>query len=204
MQINRINQTCQLSIKSRDFLNLKQVGCMLQIQANLSSLKLKLTLLLLLILGVDWASGYAIAGFVMRHGVSPNGYAFWQSFGPFVCLLLVQLVRRDVRITFSAIKYSLVTGLVALAIPNLLVYYAAKTVDSSILTVLANTDPIFTYVLALLLGQEIFRKNRLLFVLIGCTGILIIVYPHGQINNLDSNKWLYLSLLIPFCYAFGI
>ena len=46
-------------------------------------------LILLIILGIDWASGYAIAGYCMTHGVNPYAYAFWQSFGPFVLLLLI-------------------------------------------------------------------------------------------------------------------
>ena len=53
-------------------------------------------IILLVVLGIDWATGYAIAGYVMRHGVEPNGYALWQSVGPLVCLFIIQLLRRDI------------------------------------------------------------------------------------------------------------
>ncbi|MFN8770758.1 MAG: DMT family transporter [Neisseriaceae bacterium] len=162
-----------------------------------------LTIILLIILGVDWASGYAIAGYVMRHGVMPNGYAFWQSCGPFLSLLIIQLIRSDVRPVRGGIKYSLTSGIFGIAIPNLMIYYAARNIDSGILTVIANIAPIFTYPLALLFQQEKFSITRLLLVMLGVSGISILFFPQ-KINTHISNLWLLLSLTIPLCYAFCV
>lgn len=162
-----------------------------------------LTLILLLFLGADWASGYAIAGYVMQHGVRPNGYAFWQSSGPFLCLLIIQLIRSDVKPVAGGFKYALGSGLFGIAIPNLLIYYAARTVDSGILTVLANLAPLFTYPLALIFHQEKFNKTRLLLVLLGVFGMVTLVFPN-KIKSDIVNIWLVLSITIPFCYAFAV
>ena len=162
-----------------------------------------LSIALLILLGIDWASGYAIAGYVMHHGVPPNGYAFWQSVGPLVCLFVLQLLRRDLSLIRGGIKYALGCGLFGIVIPNLLIYYTARHVDSGVLTLLANTAPLFTYLLALTLHQERFNTLRFLFVVLGFIGILIVVTPL-QINlesHLHSN-WLYVALIIPICYAF--
>jgi drug/metabolite transporter (DMT)-like permease len=165
--------------------------------------KMLLPVALLVILGIDWATGYAIAGYVMHHGVSPNGYAFWQSVGPFCCLLIIQLFRRDVSLAKCGFKYALGCGLFGIAIPNLMIYYVALHLDSGILTILANIAPIFTYSLALLFHQEKFNKFRLLFVIFGVIGVLILVTPI-KINLYLGlhNNWLYFSLIIPLCYAF--
>lgn len=176
-----------------------------------------ITILLVLALGIDWASGYAIAGYVMHNGVLPNGYAFWQSFGPLTCMVIIQIMRSDLKPVAGGIKYAIGSGLFGIAIPNLLIYYAARKLDSGILTVLANLAPIFTYPLALIFNQEQFNKQRLLLVLIGIVGIMILIIPHSQITTISklchisfmhgispTNFWLYVSLLIPLCYAFAV
>jgi drug/metabolite transporter (DMT)-like permease len=161
---------------------------------------------LLIILGIDWATGYAIAGFVMRNGVNPYGYAFWQSIGPLCLLVFIQIVRQDLKISRQGIIYAIGCGLIGLAIPNLLMYMASVYVDSGILTVLANISPILIYPLALLFGQEDFSYKRFLLVIIGTVGILLLVLPLGFYHNLEKlltnfNYWVYIALLIPLCYA---
>ncbi|MFN7095302.1 MAG: EamA family transporter, partial [Burkholderiales bacterium] len=165
-------------------------------------------LFLLVILGVDWASGYAIAGYVMRHGVGPYGYAFWQSIGPLCFLLIIQVVRRDLLPARGSFTYSLGCGLFGLAIPNLLIYISSRYVNSGILTIIANTASIFIYPLAILFRQEQYQLSRLLLVLIGSLGIFLLVRPlefsleMAFLSLRHSNSWLYLALLIPLCYAF--
>ncbi len=163
-----------------------------------------LSILLLIILGVTWASGYAIAGYVMNHGVSPYGYALWQSFGPFLCLFLIQLIRRDIKVSKQGFVYALICAVTAIVIPNLLIYFAAQYLASGILTVLANVAPIFTYPLAIIFGQERFKLSRFSFIVLGFIGILLIILPASQHLFINfSNAWLYLALLIPFGYALG-
>lgn len=167
-------------------------------------MKVYIPFLLLILLGIDWATGYAIAGFVMRHGVNPYGYAFWQSVGPLLLLFVIQIFRRDLRIAQNGIIYATGCGLIGLAIPNMLMYIASIYVDSGILTVLANISPILIYPLALLLGQEKFAWYRFVFVIVGTMGILILIWPLGHSANLlfaKLNYWVYLALLIPLCYA---
>ncbi len=163
-----------------------------------------LALLLLIILGIDWASGYAIAGYCMTHGVSPLGYAFWQSFGPFILLLVIQLIRRDIWLNHSQVTYSVLCAIFGIVLPNLLIYFAARHVQSGLLTVIANISPIFTYVLAVLFREENFRLNRAFFVIVGLAGVALIVLPSlsGLTVSLGA-KWLYIALLIPLSYAFS-
>ena len=162
------------------------------------------SVLLLIILGVTWASGYAIAGYVMNHGVSPYGYALWQSFGPFLLLFFIQLIRRDIKISKQGFIYAFICAVTAIVIPNLLIYFAAKYLTSGILTVLANVAPIFTYPLAIIFGQERFTWSRFSCILLGFVGILLIILPSSKHLFINfNNSWLYLALLIPFGYALG-
>lgn len=161
-------------------------------------------LVLLIILGVDWASGYAIAGYCMTHGVNPYGYAFWQSFGPFVLLLIIQFVRRDLWLEKNGVVYAMLCGLFGIVIPNLLIYFAARHIPSGLLTVLANVSPILTYVLAVSFKDEKFSLARAGLVLIGLVGVGLVILPNQHGLELDvGNWWLYLALLIPLSYAFS-
>ena len=161
-------------------------------------------LILLIILGIDWASGYAIAGYCMTHGVNPYAYAFWQSFGPFVLLLLIQTLRRELWLEKSGVIYAILCGVFGIVIPNLLIYFAATHIPSGLLTVLANVSPIFTYPLALAFKDERFSFARLGLIVIGFIGVALVVIPNQHHLSLElGNGWLYVALLIPLSYAFS-
>ena len=95
--------------------------------------------------------------------------------------------------------YSALCGVFGIVIPNLLIYLASRYVASGTLTVLANIAPIFTYPLALSFKQEKFNYIRMLMVIVGMVGTIIIV-AFNQKNLLDHamSNWIYLALLIPF------
>lgn len=115
-----------------------------------------MALALLIVLGIDWATGYAIAGYCMGHGVKPYGYAFWQSFGPFLLLLIIQIFRKELWLDKEGMIYALLCALAGIVFPNLLIYYAVSKIPSGLLTVIANLSPVFTCVLAWSLKTEKF------------------------------------------------
>jgi len=161
-------------------------------------------LILLIILGIDWASGYAIAGYCMTHGVNPYAYAFWQSFGPFMLLLVIQTLRRELWLEKSGVIYAILCGVFGIVIPNLLIYFAAAHIPSGLLTVLANVSPIFTYPLALAFKDERFSFARLGLIVIGFIGVALVVIPNQHNLSLElGNCWMYVALLIPLSYAFS-
>lgn len=159
---------------------------------------------LMIILGIVWASGFAIAGYCMSHGVHPFGYAFWQTFGPFVLLLIIQVVRRDIWLNKAGAAYATLCALFGIVLPNLLMYFAVQYVPSGILTVLANSSPVFIYLLALSFRDERFNPLRMILVGLGLIAIALIVVPNQQDLTLNlSNGWIYIALLIPLSYAFS-
>lgn len=141
----------------------------------------------------------------MTHGVSPYGYAFWQSFGPFILLLFIQIIRQRIWLSRAGITYSFLCAIFGIVLPNLLIYFASRHVPSGLLTVMANISPIFTYLLALVMREERFDFRRALLVILGLFGVMLIVTSsQGSISGLGlGTTWLYLALLIPLSYAFS-
>lgn len=161
------------------------------------------SLSLLITLGFIWGSGYSIARYAMTHGVSPLGYALWQSSGPALVLLLLTL--RQWRIQWRRLlkfwPYYLVTAILGIAIPNTNMYFAASHLPAGLVAVIVNTVPLMVYPLALLTKQEHFHYGRMFGVLCGILGIMIIVMPDLGVAKGLSLHWLLFTFLTPLSFA---
>ena len=155
---------------------------------------------LLILLGIIWGSGYSIARYATTHGVPPLGYSFWQSVGPAIFLLIVSLIKREIKISAHTLRYYVIAGVLGIALPNTNMYFAAPHLPAGILAVIVNTVPIMMYPLALMARQEKFSVVRMLGVTAGIIGILLVVLPHNGIN-LIPNAWALITLFTPFFFA---
>lgn len=162
-------------------------------------LKIVKAITLLIILGFIWGSGYTLAKFAMTNGVTPLGYAFWQSLGPALLLTFVCIAtKKTPLLNFSYWPYFLICGLIGIAIPNTNMYFIASHIPAGLLAVLVNTVPLLVYPLALLTGQEQLDGWRLLALMLGMTGILLII----GINTTGLySGWTLLALLSPLGFA---
>ncbi|WP_119342648.1 DMT family transporter [Facilibium subflavum] len=160
------------------------------------------SVLLLLLLGTLWGSGYTIARYCMTHGVHPLGYGFWQSIGPMIFLILVVI---SAKIPFSIkpnyIRYYIACGVLGIAIPNTMMYFAAQHIPSGILTVLVNTVPILTFPLSILFALERFTYQRFLLVLIGFLGIFLTIISNSSLPSLHNIPWSIITLIAPLSFS---
>lgn len=158
-----------------------------------------LSLWILILLGFIWGSGYTLAKYAMTHEVPALGYAFWQSAGPALLLTFFCLFTGSTAIfQMKYWSYFLACGLIGITIPNTNMYLIASHIPAGLLAVLVNTVPLLVYPMALLVKQEYFDRWRMIALLIGVTGILLIVGPTFQ--GLLSG-WAFLALLSPLAFA---
>lgn len=159
-------------------------------------------LFLLLTLGVVWGSGYSLARYAMTHGVSPLGYSFWQSVGPALLLLAINLGRRAQWFgSESMLKFYIVCGVLGIVLPNTNLYFAAAHLPAGLLAVVVNTVPVMTYSFALILGRERFRYQRFVGILLTVIGIYLLVLPKVSLSGVGSISWVVIALLTPCCFA---
>ncbi|WP_298623337.1 DMT family transporter [uncultured Legionella sp.] len=161
--------------------------------------KILKSVLLLILLGFIWGSGYSLAKFAMTNGVPPLGYAFWQSLGPALFLSGVCMATTN-KIKFRAHHWSyfLVCGLIGIAIPNTNMYFIANHIPAGLLAVLVNTVPLLVYPLALITRQEKIDGWRLLALMLGMAGILLIV---GINTSGLFSRWTLFALISPLAFA---
>ncbi|MDP1602385.1 MAG: DMT family transporter [Legionella sp.] len=158
-----------------------------------------LSLLLLLLLGFIWGSGYTLAKYAMTHDVPPLGYSFWQSAGPAFLLTLFCLISGKTAIFKRAYwPYYFTCGLLGIAIPNTNMYFIASHIPAGLLAVLVNTVPLLVYPLALLTNQERFDSFRVLAILLGMVGIILIIAPA---THTLLSYWSMLTLITPLAFA---
>ena len=159
-------------------------------------------LLLLFALGLTWGSGYSIAHYATTNGVSPLGYAFWQSFGPAVCLsLLARALKIPLIFSKQYLKYYFICGLIGIAIPNTNMYFAAQHVTPGILAVVVNTVPIMTYIIALAMRTEDVRLTRTVGTCAVIVGLMLFVTPKVSLPDSHMIPWLLSALITPMCFA---
>ncbi|HHF7348041.1 TPA: DMT family transporter [Legionella feeleii] len=165
----------------------------------MSNSKTLLAIILLIMLGFIWGSGYSLAKYAMTNGVPPLGYAFWQALGPALLLLLTSFITQNNTILQPRNwPFFLVCGLVGIAIPNTNMYFIAPHIPAGLLAVLVNTVPLLVYPLALAAGQERFDVWRIFALVLGMTGILLIIAPD---NGHLFSSWTLLALISPLCFA---
>jgi drug/metabolite transporter (DMT)-like permease len=166
-----------------------------------------INIVLLCILALDWSSGYVIAGYVIKNGVHPLSYAFWQFLGALITLFLIQLIRQDLTLKNANLKYAIGCSLLGLVIPNIITFSVAKYIDSGILTVISNLTPLIVYPLAIMFKMEQLKKAKFILILIGMLGVvnlLPIRVNFLDIKHIHILKYFILSLFIPLFYAISM
>lgn len=157
---------------------------------------------LLILLGIIWGSGYSIARYAMTHGVPALGYSFWQSLGPAIFLLLLCFIKeRRLLLSASHLRYFVIAGLLGIALPNTNMYFAAPHLPASLLAVIVNTVPIMMYPLALLARQEKFHIGRLIGVIIGIFGIMLVVGIDEVTKQNAPISSILMALITPLLFA---
>lgn len=155
--------------------------------------------ILLILLGFIWGSGYSLAKFAVSNSVPPLGYSFWQSLGPaFLLLVLGLLTKQSILFSPQYWPYFLFCGVVGIAIPNTNMYFIAQYIPAGMLAVLVNTVPLFVYPLALLSKQETVDGWRFFAIILGMSGIVLII---GIQLNFFHSVWNGLALISPLSFA---
>jgi drug/metabolite transporter (DMT)-like permease len=81
------------------------------------------------------------------------------------------------------------------------VYYAVTTLPLAEATVLQYLHPVFTAILALFFLKEIIQRSTIICIIVSLIGLLIIIQPNLQMNNMVSYPWI--SIMAGVMGAFG-
>lgn len=163
-----------------------------------------LPLLLLLAVGTGLGSVFALSRAALEAGVPVAAYSFWYAAGSGLLLWLVAAPGGPVlRVSGRAARYYLATGFVSVAFPYGLTFLVVPQLGAGLTGTVYVLAPLLTYPIAVAMGADRFERGRLLGILLGVVGILLILLPRGSLPETAAAGWVLLALLIPLSLAFG-
>lgn len=160
---------------------------------------------LLLLLAVGSLLGLIgnVAKLAAASGWPPVALLLWSLLGAGSLLYLLALARGEApSLRRPYLHYYLISGLVSISLPNALLFSAIPHVGAGFASLCLAFPPLLTYVLALALRMESLQRLRLLGILIGLAGSLILAL--GKLGSGDSPLfWVLATLVMPLFLAIG-
>lgn len=157
----------------------------------------------LIAMGAGWGMTQPLTKVSVSTGYGYFGLVFWQqALGATLMLGLCRARGISLPRHAAALRTYLVIALVGTVLPNTISYQAAVHLPAGIMSLLLSSIPMFAFVIALLLGNESFARRRLVGLLFGLAGVLLIIVPSVDMGQAVPVFWAALYLVVALFYAF--
>ncbi|MEM6478209.1 MAG: DMT family transporter [Pseudomonadota bacterium] len=157
---------------------------------------------ILIVLGAGWGITQPLAKIAVRTGYQPFGLIFWQLAVSTIVLGAVNLLRgKGMPMGRGPLRVYLMIALIGTLLPNSASYQAVVYLQSGLMSVLLSLVPMMAFPVALFLGLDRLSFLRLLGLLLGLAGVLLIVVPDASLPDRSVVGWVFVALIAPLCYA---
>jgi len=158
---------------------------------------------ILVAMGAGWGLSQPLTKIAVSTGYGHFGLVFWQLVIGTVLMALICAIRgRKLPFTSSTLRLYLIIALVGTVFPNTISYQAAVHLPAGIMSLLLSIIPMFSFAIALLLGNDSFGWRRLCGLGLGLIGVLIIIAPAVDLGQDIPIFWAALYLVTALFYAF--
>ena len=156
----------------------------------------------LIILSIIWGSSYILIkkGLI---GLSPLQLGSVRILMTTIILLIVGW-KKIIFIPRRSWKWIVFTGFLGTFFPNYLFAYAETVIDSSVAAVLNGMTPLFTLIIGVIFFNSKIKMGKILGVLIGFVGTLILVSNEFSINKGSESWYSVLVIIAAICYAINV
>lgn len=138
---------------------------------------------------IIWSGSFVIARGV-HESIQPITLAFWRWM--VAVIFIIPISYKYVIAQWSIIKnnwrYLVFMGCFSVGIFNSMVYYAAHFTTSHHIAIISSTAPIWTLVLAIILGIDKFSWFKILGAILAFAGALIVI-SHGNLYGILAQQW---------------
>lgn len=161
-----------------------------------------LPLLLLVLLGSLWGLAPSLAKIGLGGGIPPLGYAFWQSLGAGVILLVVTIMRRaPPPRSLAHLRYYAVCAVIGVAVPSVNMLVVLMHIPVGVASIITTLSPLATFGLSQALGLERADRWRVIGIGLGLCGALMILLPRSSLPSPDMAPWVLMAMITPLTYA---
>jgi drug/metabolite transporter (DMT)-like permease len=168
----------------------------------INAMQLVLPLAGLLLMGIGWGGNIMLAKLAIGLGAPPVGLAFLEAAGSGLLLLLITWIRRrPPPLDGRSLRFYAISGALGVAIPNVVIFYAARHLSVGLLAILMTLTPLVTYGFSLILRLERFWWVRALGLLFGLLGVALILAPSSSLPEPGLAGWVVIGFLATATYA---
>ncbi len=158
---------------------------------------------ILALMGAGWGATQPLSKIAVSEGYRHFGLVFWQLAIGAAILSVIQAVRGvRLRCDRPALRVYVFIALIGTILPNSASYEAIRHLPSGLVSILLALVPMFAFPMALMLGNERFVLIRFFGLVLGLTGVLLIVGPEGSLPDRAMVLWVPLALIAPLFYGF--
>ncbi|SRR5713226_2126505 len=159
---------------------------------------------MLFLVGLTFGMIFMFNRLATTHGVPFIPYVFLQALGGSLILLFVCGTQNQFpSLSAKSLKFYFLTGIFNFSLPFCILSLVAPKVPSGILSLGLMLIPLMIYALALALGMDRFYWVRLCGLLLGFSGVLLVLLPKTSLPSPDLAGWVAVGMLAPICYALG-
>ena len=159
-------------------------------------------ILWLIVVGAIWGFSFTLSVIATSTGAHPFAVTFWQAVVATASLLGIGWLTGERLIWTRQLSYLVcVVGIVGVSIPNIVYYTAAPLVSAGVLSLSTAVIPVTTLLLSVMLGMDRFSFSRLIGLVLGIIGVMMIVIPNGSLEDRSDVFWVLVALLSSTCYA---
>ena len=164
----------------------------------------RLPLVMLLVGASGYAMTFSLNRIAITEGIPVFPFVFWQGVVAGAVALIAGLaVGQRPRLSGVYIRFYFLFGFIGIALPYTLLALAAPKVPAGALALTLTLSPILTYAFSILFKLDTVRLLRVVGILLGLTGILVVLAPGTSLPDSDMALWLLMGFGAPVFYAFG-
>ena len=157
----------------------------------------------LVLMGAGWGITQPLAKIAVSTGYLHYGLIFWQLvIGAALMVPLCHFTGRTIPWTAPAIRVYFIIAMIGTILPQAASYKAIVHLPAGLMSIFLSLVPIFAFPVAIALGNERFALIRLLGLICGFIGIILIVAPEASLPDRAMLLFVPLALISPFFYAF--
>lgn len=161
-----------------------------------------LPIALLLMIGGLWGFFFVLIKNTVTSGIHPTAYVFWFCLGSGSVVLLIGLLRGS-RPPMSKrhLIYYFRAAALRFTLANIILYAAQGKLPVGVMAVIMAFTPIFTHLVSLVARVEKLAWLRLLGILFGFAGVLIIVVPRASLPDPALTIWVLIGFGTPLLHG---
>lgn len=159
--------------------------------------------IVLAVLGAGWGFTMPMAKIAVSEGYLHFGLIFWQLAIGAVLMAAITWVRgKPLPLGRRHIRLYVVIAMIGTVVPNAFSYQSAIHLPSGVISILMSMVPMLAFPIALAFGLDQLELRRLLGLLVGLAGVLLIVAPGSDLSGAIPVLWVGAVLVTCAFYAF--